>query len=832
MKVCSILLIFLFLTITTLGQSILLKGIIKDGHSEERIPFASIQLKQNRQGRLSDSAGNYAVRLEDVSRDSLIVSYVGYRDYILVLDSNLFSRQTNGVIHFDIMLERGKYTDEVIIKRTIDRGFLMWRRIVRRKPFNDRHQFSNFSYELYNKLQLDIKNINKDKWQETRLMRPYKFIFDNVDSTNGVPILPVYLTETISDYYYQKSPVKRREVFKAVKTIGINNESATKFLGGMEQNVNFYHNFIPVLDKKFISPISDFGDNYYKFRVLDTQYVAGRRLFHLSFTPKRQGENTFEGDCWVHDTTFAIQKMNLRLSKSANINFVDQLSLIQEYALINDTTWFLAKDKFVVDISPLKNSKVSFRGTKTTTYGNIKVEDSSVVMELAKNKIKEETFLPDTAKHKSEEYWTLQRHEELSSQEIGIYRMIDTITNVPAFKRYSNTVYFITVGYKNIGKLEIGPWYNWVTYNVQEGLRLRFDIGTNTSFSKKVFLHGYLAYGFGDKQYKYKADVTYLLNKHPRITLKASYQHDIDYGQVYYDEISQDNIFSLAVRKAGVPLKFLMVDEKKVEFFKEWNNGVSATVSTAHKSFDPLRNLPPKSIFISGNNNNPLTTSEIGIKIRYAYLEKFLESTFNRISLGSVYPILEVKYTQGIKGVFKSNYNYSKLNGSISDNMQIAPFGSIYYNLFAGKTFGTVPYMLLDIAPGNEIYYYNKYAFNLMNRYEYLHDEYAGLNFEHNVGNGIFRFIPLMKKLKLRQFYSAKALIGGLREQNYLLNMPLSSTYQFQSLNGTTYLELGTGVDNIFKILRLELIWRVLPKPLPAEAVKRFGVFASFRFSF
>ena len=831
MKASCSLLIFLCSTITTIGQSILLKGTIKDAHSDERIPFASIQLKQTHQGRLSDSAGNFAIRVEDVSLDSLIVTYVGYREYILILDSNLLNKQSNGIIRFDILLERGKYTEEVIVKRKIDRGFLMWRRIVRRKPFNDRHQFSNFSYELYNKLELDIKNIDKDKWQEARLMRPFKFIFDNVDSTQGIPILPVYLTETISDYYYQKSPVKRREVFKAVKTIGINNESATKFLGGMEQNVNFYHNFIPVFDKKFISPISDFGDNYYKYRVLDTQYVAGRRLFHLSFTPKRQGENTFEGDCWVHDTTFAVQKMNLRLSKLANINFVDQLSLIQEYALINDSTWFLAKDKFVVDISPLKNSKLSFRGTKTTTYRNINVEDSSVIMELTKNKIKEETFLPDSAKDKTEEYWTQQRHEGLSSNEKGIYKMIDTLINTPAFKSYSNTVYFITSGYKNIKQLEIGPWYNWITYNVQEGVRLRFDIGTNTSFSKKVFLHGYLAYGFADKQYKYKADATYLISKNPRISLKASYLHDIDYGQVYYDEISQDNIFSLAVRKAGVPLKFLMLDEKKVEAFKEWNNGISATVIGALKSFDPLRNLPPKSIFVTGNSN-PLTTSEIAIKVRYAYLEKFLETTFNRISLGSVYPILEMKYTHGIKGIFNSNYNYSKLSGSVSDYVQIAPLGSIYYNLFTGKTFGTVPYMLLDVAPGNEIYYYNKYAFNLMNRYEYLHDEYAGLNFEHNIGNGIFRFIPVVKKMKLRQFYTAKALIGSLSERNRLFNMPLSSTYQFQSLNGTTYLELGTGVDNIFKVFRLELIWRMLPKPLPPEAVKRFGIFGSFRFAF
>lgn len=825
-------LIFLSFIPSAFSQSRLLRGVIKDVHSDERIPFASIQFKKTGTGTLSDSAGGYSFRFDNWTTDTLVVTYVGYKDYLLPIDSNLLLRAHDGIIRFDINMERGKYTEEVVIKRKIDRGFLMWRRIVRRKAFNDRYRFVNFSYELYNKLELDIKNINKEKWQEARLMRPFKFIFNNVDTSEGPPILPVYLTETISDYYFQKSPKKRREVFKASKTIGVNNESATKLLGGMDQNVNFYSNFIPVFDKEFISPISDNGDNYYKYRVLDTQYVGGRRLFHLSFTPKRQGENTFEGDCWVHDTTFAVQKMNLRLSENANLNFVNHLSLIQEYSLINDSTWFLAKDKFVVDISPLGNSRLSFIGRKTTTYRNVKVEDTLVTNELAKNKIQEETILPPNASDKTDEYWSQTRHEDLTSNEKAIYQMIDTLIKMPAFRRYSNMVYFITVGYKNIGNYEIGPWYNWITYNVQEGFRLRFDLGTNTSFSKKVFLHGYLAYGFGDRQYKYKLDATYLFHRNPRLSMHVAYKHDIDYGQVYYDEIGQDNIFALAVRKTGVPLKFLMLDEKKAEIFKEWKNGFSATVTGIHKTFDPLRNLPPKSLFENGNENDVLSTSEIAVKVRYAFLEKFLESTFNRISLGSLYPIVEMKYTKGMRGVIQSSYDYTKLNGSISDYVKVSPFGSIYYNVYGGKTFGILPFMLLDIAPGNEVYYYNKYAFNLMNRFEFLHDEYAGMNFEHNIGNGIFRFIPLLKKLKFRQFYSAKALIGSLSEENRAFNMPTGSPYLFESLNGRTYVEVGTGVDNIFKLFRIDFIWRVLPQPLPPERVKRFGIFGSFRVAF
>jgi hypothetical protein len=814
------------------AQNLIIRGVVKDIHSDERIPFASIQFKKSGIGKLTDSVGNFAFALNEwPNGDTLEVTYVGYQDNLFPIDSMVLSRAEKNVLDISIFMERGKYATEVVVKRKIDRGWLMWRRIVRRKPMNDRYRFSNFSYELYNKLELDIKNINKEKWKELKLLKNFKFIFDNIDTSEGKPILPIYLTESISNYYFQKAPLKRREVFVASKTIGMNNESVSKLLGGMDANLNFYSNFLPVFDKNFVSPISDNGDNYYKYRVLDSQFVGGRRLIHMTFTPKRKGQNTFEGDFWIHDSTFAVQKMNLRLSKEANINFIDQLSLIQEYKMIDDTTWFLSKDKFVVDISPLGNSKLAFIGRKTTTYKDVMVDDTSVTNELGKNKILEETILPDNAREKPQGFWDTARHEDLSKTEVGIYKMIDTLVKLPAFKRAKQTVYFLAVGYKNIGNFEIGPWYNWVSYNSLEGLRTRFDLGTNKYFSKDWFLHAYAAYGFADQRWKYKMDAMYLINKSPRSYVAASYKKDIDFGQQYYDEISQDNIFALAIRKSGVPIKFLMINEKRLEFYHQTRSGFSAMITGVQKEFEPLKNLPSLTVY-DGQKSNILQTSEIGLRLRYAFLEKFLESTFNRISLGSEYPIPELKFVKGIPGMFGSKYDYWKMSVGVSHYKKVPPFGSIYYNLFAGRTFGKLPYMLLDIAPGNEIYYYNKYAFNLMNRYEFVHDKYTGVNFEHNIGNGLFRFIPLLKKLKFRQFYSARALWGGLSEENKLYNTPPGGTFPFESLNGNTYLEVGTGVDNIFKLFRIDFVWRVLPQPLPPEKTKRFGIFGSFRLAF
>ncbi len=811
-----------FISVAGKAQQKKISGTVKDAHSEEAIPFASVVFKNSSMGKLTDSAGRFVFYLNNFPSDTIEITCVGYQPFAFLLSEKKDAEQIN------ILLERGTFNTGVAVKTKVNRGLLVWRKIVQHKPQNDRYRFENFSYELYNKLELDLKNINFQKFGKLKPLKPVTdLINQNIDTSEGIAYLPAYLTEALSDYYYQKNPKRRREVIKAANTNGVKNESIIKMLGGMDQVVNVYNNFIPIFDKQFVSPVSDNGDYYYNYKVVDTQMVAGRRYYHLIFTPRRQGGDTFEGDCWVHVGSFAIQKMNLRLGKEANVNFVDNLSLIQEYQLINDTIWFLAKDKFVVDISPGGKSSPGFIGRKTTTYRDVIVNDSSVITELNKNKILEEVIALPNANEKDKAYWAGVRHEPLSKTESGIIKMIDTLTNAPVFQKFTKTMAFIGTGYKDVGNFQIGPWYNWVTQNGWEGFRIRFDLGTNKYFNKKIKLHTYLAYGFGDKKLKGMAEAFFLPNKDPRTFLYASFTNDLDFGQNYYGEVSQDNIFALAVRKKGIAVKNIKVNEKRFEFFKETLPWMSNKLTVTHKSSLPLRNLVPIDSFRTTSSGNPLTSFEVSVRLRFAWLERFVESYFYRTSLGSAYPIGEINITKGFAGVFKSSYNYTKVSAGISDYFKIPPLGNMSWLIYGGKTFGTLPYTLLDIAPGNEMYYYNKYAFNMMNRWEFIHDKYAGINIEHNIGNGIFRYFP---KLRLRQFWTAKALWGSLTDANRAYNF--KQGHSFQSLDGNTYLELGTGVDNIFRLFRIDFVWRVLPSTLPKVGDKTFGVFGSFRVAF
>jgi len=814
--------IVILAAVTAPAQQKIISGVIKDSHSEEAVPFASVSFKNTTIGKLSDSSGSFSFFLTNWPSDTLEITCVGYQPFKYAIN------KTKDSILLHIEMERGTFNEGAVVKTRINKGLFVWRKIVEHKPENDRYRFDNFSYELYNKLEVDLKNINFNKFSKFKPLKPISdLINQNIDTSEGLKYLPAYLTEVLSDYYYQKKPLKRREVIHAANTNGVKNESVTKLLGGMDQNVNVYNNFIPIFDKQFVSPASDNGDYYYNYRVVDTQVINNRRFYHLIFTPRHKGSNTFEGDCWVHVGTFAIQKMNLRLGQDANINFLETLSLIQEYKLINDSTWFLAKDKFVADLSPLGKEKPGFIGRKTTTYENIVVNDTSVIHELNKNKILEEVLTDPGAEEKDRQFWAEARHEPLSKTENGIIRMIDTLTNAPVFKRFTNTANFIATGYLNTGNFQLGPWYNWMTANSWEGFRIRFDLGTNHHFDQHIWWHGYLAYGFDDKKLKGKAELFYLPKKHPRLYLYGSYTNDLDFGQNYYGEVTSDNIFALAIRKTNVPVKFIKIQEKRFEFFNETRSGFSTQLAVTNKSYTPLKNLLPRDSFPSSSGRSPLNSFDVSLRLRFAYLEKFLENNFFRTSLGSPYPIGELYISHGFSGLFNSNYDYTKISGSVSDYFKIPPYGSISYFIYGGKTFGTLPYVMLDIAPGNELYYYNKYAFNMMNKYEFIHDEYAGINIEHNIGNGIFRWF---RKLKFRQFWTAKALWGSLTSENKLLNFKQGNS--FQTLDGRTYLELGTGVDNIFHVFRVDFIWRVLPTPLPEKTNERFGIFGSFRLSF
>jgi hypothetical protein len=817
----KIFLLLIYFVFPLLPKAQIVNGVVLDGHTREPIAFASVYFSKAGNGMLTDSLGRFAVTLSTDSTDSLIVSYVGYETGRLPVLSIPAGKTLL------VEMERGIKTGEVVIRAKVNKGLFLWKKIMSKKKMYNRYNFSNFAYESYNKLEVDLKNFNAEKAKKNFLLKPFSFVFDNIDSTSeNEPFLPAYLVETLSDYAYQRAPKRFRETIKATQTKGFKNESITRLLGVMDQNVNVYSNFVNIMDKDFISPFNDNADVYYNFNVADTQIVNGSKIFHFTFRPKRPGQNTFQGEAYVIAGSYQIQKLTMYIGKEANINFIDRLSIFQEYHPLNDSIYFLTRDKFFADFRVLGKNSLTLIGRKTTSYKNIAVNADSIT-EIFKDQNTEEQIITLPHIHNfSDSTWKTLRHDSLSTNEKAIYSTIDKLLDMPKFQKLQTTLRFIGTGYRFIGNYEIGPWFNWISANAQEGTRFRFDLGTNTGFNKKIYLHGYLAYGTQDKTFKGKAEAYWILNREPnRFRLHASWAKDIDNGISQFGEVSQDNIFTLAIRKPNTKRKFIRLEDYRFEIFKEWGRGFSTEWFMAKRQFTPLLNLPPKSNY-PVEEGAALTTVELALKLRFAYLEQFLEGDYFRYSLGTKYPVVELVASKSFK-ILEGAYDYTKISATIRDKVRISPLGTLSYKVYGGKVFGTLPFMFLEVHPGNDIYYYNTGSFNLMNRFEYVSDQYAGFNLEHNIGSGIFRFTPVTRKLKWRQFWNVKTVWGSASNANKALN----GTQYFKYLNGSNYTEIGTGIDNIFRVFRLDFVWRLNPAA-NTPRYSRFGVFGSFQFQF
>ncbi len=801
--------------------------------TKEPVSFASVNWKKASYGGVTDSAGEISIKKSSITSDTLMIRYVGFNNLYRPL---LKLKDTSTIT---IFLQEAKLTEEVVIKSKFSKGLRWWKNVVTHKPQNNPYRFNNYSYELYNKLEMDLNNMKQSSFDKNKRLKPFGFVLGNIDSTSEAkPFLPVFLTESLSDYYYSNNPVKVREVIKAVATNGIKNETVVQFLGGISQKVNVYEDYIVLFNKEFISPISTIGDRFYNYKGADTQTINKQKFFHLFFTPKQDGSNTFSGDCWIHSNTWAIQKINITASPTANINFVNRLSVVQEFKQLNDTLWVFAKDKFVADLSPFKKEKISFIGRKTATYKDVRINQDFIETELAKNKKREEVLVNEDAKEKDKAYWNNNRQEELSSNEKKVYQMIDTLNKLPLFIKYKNIAEFVLDGHKKLGLIEIGPWFKWFSANQHETNRIRFDLGTTEKFSTHLRLYGYLAYGVKDNRFKGKLGFNYKLNKHESWSVLGSYTDDLDNGHIRFnddDEASIDNLFSKFIRRKGVTQKFLRLESYKFAINKNWENNISAKLSFNRSDFETFAPLPSRGFFA----DNKIINTEVGLTLRYAPDEKKIIGRRRDISLRGKLPVIEIGLAQAAPGIFGSGFRYTKYTASINQNLRIPRWGNIDYMAYGGRIDGSkIPFMILEIHPGNEVFYYNKQSFNLMNRFEYLSDFYGGINIEHNFEKKLFNLIPFMRKTKMRQFWNVKTVWGDLSRDNRVFNRLEFGNYRLKILRGKPYTEIGTGIDNIFKFFRIDLVWRLDPQfTVPAAStlandVKYFGVFGSFRLKF
>ncbi|HLG02274.1 MAG TPA: DUF5686 family protein [Bacteroidia bacterium] len=787
---------FCLISFIGLAQTTRITGKVYNAESSEPMPFVNVLAVGTTKGTVTDMDGNFTLVLT-IKADSLRIFFIGFEPQTIAISQGVAQTLTIGLVPKPVDLS------VVEIRPGENPAVTILKQVWKNKALNDKENLNAYQYESYNKLEFDLTNISPNL-QKKKMLKPVDFIFDRIDSTNPYekPHLPLFFSESVAEYYYRNDPKSQKEIIKASKVSGVEDASIAQFTGDMYQNVNIYDNNIIVFGKTFVSPISTNALLYYKYYLVDSMVIDGHWCHQIQFKPKRKQELLFVGNIWIADTSFAVKRLEMNIVDDANINYINAFYVIQEYDNTSGA-WMMTRERVIAEFV-LAEKKTGFYGRKTVSYRGITVNQPKSDEFYTRL---ENLMVQAGAEKRDESYWNNVRHDSLSATEQGIYDMVDSVQNLPIYKTWEDIVITAYTGYKVMGPVEYGPWYKTLSLNQIEGARLRVGGRTSNSFSRWVEFSGYTAYGFKDEEFKYAFAFKSYITKKPRQLTGINYKNDLEILGLSNNQFTSDNIMATLFRRNPFS-NFTRVEEYQWWYEREWYPGLNSKFYFVNRHMFPIGeqryvHREPDGSFESVPR---ITTSEMRLNVRFAYDEKYVESVFSRVSMGTRYPVVQMIVTAGFKGVFGSGYEYQRVSINVDDRLRFGPFGYLNYILEAGKTFGVVPWPLMVLHPGNETYVYDWSAFNMMNYYEFASDQYAQATLIHHFDGFFLNHIPLMRKLKWREIASFKWLTGTVsnRSRQEILFPPT-----LYSLSRGPYMEAGVGLENVFKFFRIDCFWRL-----------------------
>ncbi len=793
-----------------IAQTLKVRGTVFDKDSNEPASFASIALNDKKNGTISDINGEFYIE-KKTNADSIYVSSVGYKTSRLPVIQN-------GYNEINIYLEPDNIEiEEVTVTPGENPAHAILRNIRKNKEKNRMDNLTSYSCEVYNKMELDVNNVD-EKFRNRKALNQFQFVFNNIDTSalTGKSYLPMFITETISDYYYQ-APNTKREVIKASKIAGIEDPALSQFTGIAFQKLNIYENFLQIIAEGFVSPIADFGLFYYKYYLIDSVIENNRVIYYITYEPKRKSEKTFSGFIMVDKESYAITSVKLKLNEGVNINYISDFSIQIDYSQINDSTWFISKENYEIEFN-IRDKGKGFVGKKTTSYSDVQLTES-FPKEIQKMYTK--TRVQVDAADKPDEYWDIARPSKLSPKEQSIYSTIDSMKKVPVFNTAINWVNMFVSYHYDFGWFEYGPYYRTFSYNEIEGYRLRMGGRTSSEFSKKHRFNGYAAYGFMDDKLKYGFGYINYIKRYPWTNTGFQFTHDIKQLGQSENAFTEDN-FATSFLRRNPNYKLTLINKYDFFFEKEWFEGLSNKINFVNQEIFPTPYIPFKYIDNTGDTvqQNRIVSSEITLNTCFALHEQYIYGTFERTSISTSLPIINFDFSVGIPNFFGSQYHYYKTVLTIKDKLDISPFGYLRYLAVGGKIFGELPYSLLELHQGNETYAYDIYAFNRMNYYEFVSDEYIKLLAEQHFMGFFFNKIPLFSKLNMREVLYGQILFGKLAQNNEKVMLFPDG---LSSLNGP-YIEAGIGIENILKLIRIDAVWRLTHTDKPQNVIFMFSM--------
>ncbi|MCG8385792.1 MAG: DUF5686 and carboxypeptidase regulatory-like domain-containing protein [Cytophagales bacterium] len=825
----SVLVLFLVtVMLQSYAQKTVVEGRVTDANSGDPVPFANIVFKGTSTGTTTDFSGFFKIETDNPS-DSLVVSYVGY-----ITRTKPVRRGQDQTIDFQLQ-ENVISLQEIVFVAGENPAFEIMRNVIKNKKDNNKRSLEAYQYETYTKIEIDVDNIT-DRFRNKKFVKKITQVMDSVErlaGEDGKPILPVFISESISEYYYRNEPKLQHERIIKSKITGVGVEDGTlvsQFIGSSFQEYNFYQNWLNIVSKEFVSPVADSWKLYYEYDLLDSAMIGDHFCYRLEFFPKSEQDLAFKGNMWITKNEYAIKQIDVTVSPSANLNYVEKIKIQQELEPTSAGPWIPVKNRVLIDIGEVTKNMAGVLAKFYTSNEKIVVNDPQDLKFYARPiEVAEDFKIGSTDK-----YWYEHRHEPLSPTELSVYEMIDTLRNIPVVKTYTEILRIAINGYKKVGKVDVGPYLSAYANNTVEGNRFQVGFRTNIDFSDKWIFGGRLAYGTGDESFKYNGFIERILDRNHWTTLKAEYTRDIDQVGLAAEDLVNNSVF-LAATRFGNLIRPYYYHQAKFTAQRELFKGFTQKAIFRYRDFDPAYNF---AYFTEpGRADSPLASTfkatEVVLEARYAKDELYVQNDNQRISLGTTkWPIFTVRYTRGLNGVLGGDFDFNKVSFNATKGLKMGFFGTSNFSLTAEHVFETLPYPLLKAHIGNESAFYTSAAFNLMNFSEFASDSYVMLRYNHFFQGFLLNRIPLMKKLKWRLLATANVLYGELSQENQDLIPEVSSdgnpVEPIGALGSEPYLEVGYGIENILKVIRLDFIHRL--NYLDRPNVDRFGVKVSFQF--
>lgn len=829
-------------------------GIVKDSITGEPLPFVSVYFDGSTIGAMTDDNGTFTLQ-NNQGYTKLAAASLGYDTKFIDLKPG--KKNDN----LEVLLKPTAFEiSEVVVKpkrekytRKDNPAVELIKKVIAHKNDNRIEAKPEYQTEVYEKLSLSLDNFNPNL-DKNKFLKKFKFIKNYLDTSefNGKPILTVSVRENLSDFYYRKSPKAEKTIVRAKRMQGIDKTlddggGITSNLEEIFKSINIFDNNIPILLNRFVSPLSStLATTYYHYYIMDTLDVGGDKCVDLAFVPANSESYGFTGRLYITlDGNYAVKKVLLNTPANINLNWVDKLRIEQEFKQMPDSTWVLDQENTFVNFYVVKGTQQLYaHQLRNYDNYNFNVQNADSVFGLlgALHVLPEATAQPDT-------FWTHNRPIPLKEKEDALKDLLGQLRKVPAFNAIIKTAEILITGYiptandKKVTKFDFGPMNTTFSANHLEGFRMRVGGMTTADLNPYWFASGYLAYGTNDRKIKYNLKLTHSFTKkeyhegeNPVNNLSFIQEYDVYTPGQDFLFTSKDNIF--VAWKVGEPVTKMQYIRKSVlQYEKEWLNGLTWKSWIMNQNNEAAGTLQYIKRDESGNlyHIKDFTTSEIGTQLRFAPGERAYngrsgkESVFN---LSKDAPVFKLSHQLGIKGVLGGDYNYNHTEISAEKRIWLSSFGHIDAQIKAGKVWDKVPFPLLILPNTNQSITIQPEAFHMMNALEFVTDQYVSFNATYYLKGWILNRIPGIKWLRLREVLSFNMIYGGLTDKNNptltpgLFLLPDGT----QPLGSTPYMECSVGLENIFKILRIDYYRRLTYLDHPD--IKKGGIRIALRFTF